>query len=181
MPLPCALNTSTFGGKRRGRWSSELLGIASCDVRTSSNSQGILKHFTKCCDFPQTALGCYRCKSYCDIGQYSLLTTRRLFSKSSPDKKKSNTCFLVINPSVFCGAFSICLFDIICSTVQTFGPVTQRSFLQQLGIDMWMKVSTAVVCLRRANCLFFRVPLNKLIIWLVKRGLIMVMHMRHEL
>ena len=88
-----------LGGQRRGRWSSELLGIASCYARTSSDSRGILKHFTKCCDFPQTALGCYCCRTYCDIGQYSLLTTRRLFSKSkSRQKRKSNNCFLVINP-----------------------------------------------------------------------------------
>ena len=69
-PLPCVLNTSTFGGQRRGRWSSELLGIASCDARTSSNSRGILKHLKKCCDFDQMALGCYRYKPYCDIAQY---------------------------------------------------------------------------------------------------------------
>ena len=90
-PLPCALNTFTFGGQCRGRWSSELLGIASSDARTRSNSRGILKHFTKCCDFPQMALGCYRYKTYCDIGQYSLLATRRLFSKFSPDKKEKVT------------------------------------------------------------------------------------------
>ena len=64
-----------------------------------------------------------------------------LYSK----KRISKTSFLVINLSVFVRTFSICVFDIICFTVETFGPVTQRSFLQQMGIDMRMKVGTVVV------------------------------------
>lgn len=56
----------------------------------------------------------------------------------------------VINTSIWCclassmqRSFDSSYFCLIILTVQTFGPVTQSSFLQQMGIDTRMKVSGA--------------------------------------
>ena len=59
-----------------------------------------------------------------------------------------------INTSIWCclassaqslnGSFDRCYSCLIILTVQTFGPVTQSSFLQQMGIDTRMKVSNVL-------------------------------------
>lgn len=70
----------------------------------------------------------------------------REFHKSLP----VDYLITVINTSIWCclassmhRSFDSSYFCLIILTVQTFGPVTQSSFLQQMGIDTRMKVSGA--------------------------------------
>ena len=48
-------------------------------------------------------------------------------------------CYVIVRRTSFTNAFAFSHL-----TVQTFGPVTQSSFLQQMGIDMRMEVSNNV-------------------------------------